>query len=952
MFETVVAIDLETTGPDAYKDRIIEVAAAVWSGGAVTARFHELIRPVGDLPLAVRKRTGITPAMLKGTRSANAVLADLLDFLPDAPCLAHDAAHVGRFLRRATLEQFDHTLLGTLELSHICLPGSPGYGLGELAERLGLPDPPAGRRCAADCERVLHLWARLAERARTLPRPVLDEINRLLASFRRDPLRAFFKQAGRATGERLQLGSARSIEELFRSETPPRPRRHLPDPADYGTLDADGTAGLFEPAGPFAAALDDYESRPEQVAMARAVVEAFNGSQHLLVEAGTGIGKSLAYLVPAVQWAARNDTPVVVSTNTKNLQAQLFGKDLPLIRQALEADFKAALIKGRRNYLCVRQLLYLLHHARDELSRTERMQLLSVLPWAVETESGDLSESPAGAQPGGRALAARLSSSAEECLGPDCRFRKQCFLHRARRTAQAADVVVANHSVVFAEMAMPDASPVLPPYEQVIFDEAHNLESAATGHFSVELSQPRIGFALRRLWRPGRRRRATGLVPAALAQVKSGGALDPELAAHAEHDGRGIGDAVAAVQRAQEPFFSALGALLGAGGPREAIRVYADRKRRALWEPIESAKRALVSALAEVMRPAEALAEALRQVPGDALPDREEFVRQLAAQVGVLKEVIHDMEFVLAAEDADHVFWVERAPPRQGGARAWAAPIQVGPKLLEYVYGPKQTVILTSATLTVRGSTAFLRKRLGIDRVEPERLLELNVGTPFDYPTQCLVMVPTFLPDPADRETDYPAELGVLLAEVFRRTAGRGMALFTSYQMLRRATGVLSEELAGDGIRVLAQGDSGSRENITELFKRDLRSVLMGTHSFWEGVDLVGETLSCLVVARLPFAVFTDPIHQARCEQIEAEGGDAFLGYSLPGAVIRFRQGFGRLIRHRTDRGVVIVTDRRMITKRYGSWFRESLPAQPQVFRDRDQFLETIQAFLEDGQDE
>ena len=383
MYETVVAVALETTGLDAYKDRIVEVAAAVWAGGQVTARFHELVRPKGTLSLATRKLTGITPAMLEHARDADAVLADLLDFLPEAPCIAHNARFVRGFLRRATKEQFDRAPLDTLHLSRICFPSLPSYSLSSLREFLELPEPAAERRCPADCETALHLWARLARRACELPGPVLAEINGLLAAFRRDPLRAFFKWAQSEARSRLDLGAARSFAELFRKETPPAPRRYLPEPIDCRAIDADAAAELFGPDGPFVKTLDGYEHRQEQIAMARGVVEAFNGSQHLLVEAGTGIGKSLAYLVPAVQWSTTNDTPVVVSTNTKNLQSQLYGKDLPLIRRALDAEFKAALIKGRRNYLCLRKLVYLLRNADVELERQERMRLLSVLPWAA-----------------------------------------------------------------------------------------------------------------------------------------------------------------------------------------------------------------------------------------------------------------------------------------------------------------------------------------------------------------------------------------------------------------------------------------------------------------------------------------------------------------------------------------------------------------------------------------
>jgi Rad3-related DNA helicase len=343
---------------------------------------------------------------------------------------------------------------------------------------------------------------------------------------------------------------------------------------------------------------------------------------------------------------------------------------------------------------------------------------------------------------------------------------------------------------------------------------------------------------------------------------------------------------------------------------------------------------------------ADNLAEVLREVDADELPFHQDQIQELVATSVRLKEMLQDLHVVLDAKEEGYVYWVERAGKRRDSARAWGAPITVGTQLAEAFYAQKETVILTSATLTVKGAFDFFKSRLGLDQVDPERCMELNAGSPFDYEQQCRVLVPMFLPEPGEAGGNYAQELGALLAQVFRRTHGRGMVLFTSYSMLRETTEALEEDLAFDAIPVLAQGVSGSRENITSLFKRNMEAVLMGTHSFWEGVDVVGETLSCLVIARLPFAVYTDPIQVARAEKIEAEGGDAFRAYSLPNAVIRFRQGFGRLIRHRTDRGVVVVTDRRIMTKSYGASFRKSLPTRTISLSDREQFLGAIEECL------
>ena len=632
---------------------------------------------------------------------------------------------------------------------------------------------------------------------------------------------------------------------------------------------------------------------------------------------------------------------MVISTNTKNLQHQLYHKDLPQVRNVLDLGIKTAMIKGRRNYLCLRKLSYALRHAGMELAGDEPIRLAGLLVWASATTTGDLSECSAC---NGGTLALKVSSVKEECPGPECRCRRRCFLYRARRHTLAADLIVTNHAVVFSEMGMEESSPVLPPYAHVMFDEAHNLEDAAVSAFATEISMFRLQGILKSFWRRTRRKRGRGLVLSLMDQVKESSYRGTEgLRERIVRDGTTLVRNVSEAETEAEPLFTALKMVLGG---KQTIRIRGDRKSERHWTAVVRAKERLVSKLAELTATAGAILETLEKMEEGDLRDRNDFAQNLQAGNEWLKRFTEDLEYVLDAGDETRVYWLERTRPTLGGVQAWAAPVQLGERLSEELYSGKSSVIFTSATLSVRGSFDFLKKRLGIDRIDAERISEMNAGSPFDYPRQCVVMVPTFLPEPGDCERNYAEELAVLLGETFRRTRGRAMGLFTNYEMLKKATGVLREEMAGDPYPVLAQGESGSRESLTRIFKRNHASVLMGTHSFWEGVDVVGDSLSCLVVARLPFAVFTDPVIEARCEQVEAEGGNAFLGYSVPNAVIRLRQGFGRLIRHRNDRGIVIIADRRIVTKRYGDWFRSSLPAPLARFQEREHFLDAIEEFL------
>jgi Rad3-related DNA helicase len=849
-----------------------------------------------------------------------------------------------------------HAWLDVLDLAHVLLPDYQVDGLADLAMALDLD------RGACNGDLLLDCFAELVGRAMALPLPVLDAIYRVLpASIGHGlSLTTFFETAvtqvraqwEAATGEAYQSPARHgdALQAILSNDPLPRPRMDIPDPGQYEPVSPDTVAGFLSEGGAIGKHLGNYEFRDEQVSMARAVCEAFNDGSHLMAEAGTGVGKSLAYLVPSILWAVKNRTPVVISTNTKNLQTQLFEKDIPLLQESMGIGFSAALIRGRTNYLCLRKFFHLVDHAGSELGLDDeaaprRTTLAALLTWLGGTRTGDVTDLAEWDRLARDGWGGRVTAASEECAGRACRYWRHCLLRRARARSLGADVVVANHSLVFAEMGM--RSPAIPPHAQVIFDEAHNLEESATRHFSTELSQLRLRFLIRRLGATGRGRKAEkgrGLLGVLMQQTQNGAiTANMELQSRVARACDGASTLVPLVDAAAGPFFTALAAVLrGAGNRIESVRLDKRESMPKGWDDVLEEHKAFALQLDRLIVSVDSIQQALGELGDEALGHHQEYATDLTAVRQSLAEYLSDISFVLAASDAGFVYWVERAG--RWGARAWAAPISISRRLCESLYMQKQSCIFASATLSVRGKFGFLSKRLGLDLIEADRIRTLAVGSPFDYENQCLLVVPMFLPEPGSG--DYATALGGFLARLFKHTDGRALSLFTSYETMRATRSVLQAAMPPGSGRVLMQGEDGSRSVITDTFRREPRSVLMGTHSFWEGVDVVGDSLSCLVVTRLPFAVFTEPLYAARCEKIEEDGGSAFRHYSLPQAVIRFRQGFGRLIRHRDDRGIVVVTDRRLFTKNYGSWFRSSVPALTLRCYEEEQLIDRVTEFL------
>ena len=705
-------------------------------------------------------------------------------------------------------------------------------------------------------------------------------------------------------------------------------------------LDEELLASHLAPGGALSRVYPLFEERESQASMLRLVCQAFNGEEICAAEAGTGVGKSIAYLLPALAWAVQNRERVVVSTNTINLQQQLVEKDIPLVKKILGQDPKVVLVKGRGNYLCVHRL----NEALEEQSLFDERdpELLSIREWARTTETGsrtDLSFYPA------EETWSKVCSEADACLGLRCSHREGCFVLKARREASSAQILIANHHLLFADLAFRmagsgfDDPAVLPPFRRVIFDEAHNVEKAASSFFSQSFSRFMILRFTNRLHRR-RKGRVTGHFPA-LARLLGRSPISQR-----------IPEMVAAVQeRALELDASCL-SVLG-----EESSLLLDREAAPAFR--EAAGAALGNLSFAIREMAELFEEAFEKVGETDQPEphphgertaRENLVWDCRVQLARLSGIA-DVCDRFRNEEAgrNDIFWLETLRGSRGGeerersVRLVITPLDIGPLMQEAVYEPIKTVVFTSATLTVAESFTFWAGRVGLPGSSGREPIFRSFPSPFDYRQRVLLGVPTDAPAP-----DSPSHrefLSRFVTKTLLASHGAGLVLFTSYSLLRDVSAAAFPELSRAGIRLLKQGDD-DRARLLDAFRAERSSVLFATDSFWEGVDAPGETLQVVILCRLPFRVPSEPVLRARMAAIEERGGNPFNELSLPDAVVRMRQGFGRLMRRHDDTGVVLVLDPRIVTKRYGSVFLESLPLTQRSIAPAAEVMRAVTAFL------
>ena len=638
---------------------------------------------------------------------------------------------------------------------------------------------------------------------------------------------------------------------------------------------------IFAPDGLLARARN-FEYRPQQQEMAAAVAQTLEDERHLVVEAGTGVGKSLAYLVPATLCALEQKKKAIISTNTINLQEQLLHKDIPIVKKILPVEFEAALMKGRQNYLCPRRLGRAVQSANELFNTAEQADLARLADWARTTTDGTLSDLPVEPDP---KIWTQVCSEAHICTAKTCGQNPRCFFQQARKRLLAADVVVINHTLLFMLLGSPQEQEereegYLFPNDFIIFDEAHTIEQVASRQIGIGISQYGLRATIQRLYNA---RSKKGLFTVT-------------------RDAAGVTLAASLVDEADR-FFAAIDERANFRKGRE----YRVREVDFVPDQITGRLAALQARIVEVVRKTE-----------------DEFLKVELVELGRrIREAREGISIFLQQSAEEYVYWIERTGKAAQNITLNAAPIDVAPVLRRMLFRDDCTSVMTSATLAVgRPDLLYFRRRIGADEAEP-----LQLGSPFDFQKQMKLFVVRKMPDP--RDDGYGAALAEWVARFVEETDGRAFVLFTSYRAMQELAEEMEDFFVRQKMNLLVQGKGAPRSQLLEQFKTTPRSVLFGTDSFWMGVDVPGDALTNVIITRLPFAVPDHPLTESKLELIQARGGDAFTEYSLPEAILKFRQGVGRLIRTKNDTGIVVILDNRIVTKTYGRAFLKALPECP-----------------------
>ncbi len=976
--QSFVSLDIETTGLDPNNSEIIEIGAVRFQDGVRKDEYNVLIKPVNKVPALIKQLTGIRESDLENGINIKKALTDLLTYLKDDLVICHNSRFDISFIRNQLtlhmLPTLDNPVYDTLELSRIFLPFINNHKLITVADGLQIKPEKKYHRALNDALITGEVFIRLtdfvldyipfvintsllelveyAEHKGDLEsylRKIVDYQRRyvLVTNESTDYHRLFQSPLASSLGFDQSHNLIRSDDWLQEKETN-RADLFESDPSDVSpssdlpeaveTSESIITRSFGED-GYFAGSFPEYEYRDGQIAMAEAIDHALNNDEFLIVEAGTGIGKTLAYLVTALHFAYKRSQKVFVSTNTKNLQEQLFFKDLPIIKKCLPIPFQAVILKGRENYLCLRKWNEIRIAFRKQLNPYEAASFINLIVWQRYTRSGDISENTSFSRESsvdGRrhysSIWKKIAAERYFCSGRKCSDYNRCYYMTIRQKAERSSLIVTNHSLLLTDLNFDRFSNNDNNY--LIVDEAHNLPEMASAYLGLSLSYTDITNFFHQLSHINiRRNLQAGFLPGLKA--------DLQRSAVESHQKRSltadIDYLILSLDDKKNTFrelFKDIGNRVKEKGSFGKLRLKTHDET--LVETIDE----LISYLTGLHGRLFNLSQALLQINKDKINDYDEHQDKLSGSLEKAKDLIEAFKVFRDPDFENFALWLSSFSNDEENYPSGIlnyAPLDVSSYLQTNLYSRINSLIFTSATLALRDSFKFFRMRIGLftgsphskndDNVMEDKVIkEIIIQSPFDFDKQTLVLAASYLPIPSDK---YFTPQSIELLKIAIESAGVGaMVLFTSYKDLNMVYDNVSDDFYNKSILLLAQGKGYSRTVTLNEFRQDGRAVLLGTSSFWEGVDVPGESLSLLVLYKLPFQVPSEPIIEAYYEKLRREGKDPFMYSTLPNAMLRFRQGFGRLIRNKKDRGVVLVVDSRVINKHYGKYFREIIPTK------------------------
>ncbi|ENH97316.1 bifunctional ATP-dependent DNA helicase/DNA polymerase III subunit epsilon [Gracilibacillus halophilus YIM-C55.5] len=887
-------IDIETTGHTPAKgDRIIEIGLVLVENSKITQEYNQLIHPGKIIPPFITELTNIRQEDVEHQPFFEMIADTLLSYCKDATIVAHnidfDLPFINAELEQIGREMLTNPVLDTVEFARIFFPQAPSYRLNDLASYLAIQHQHP-HRAISDAFVTAELFLVLLEKIKTLPEAIIEEMNRYSHLLKSDV--SFLSLIPTSSVERHDLFYYRGLFLKY-------PKKQGDDHHWKSTSFHTYIEQIYAPLGYLSQTIDAYETRNEQIEMSQTIYDCFQSHEHGLIEAGTGIGKTIAYLVPAIYQANQYDETIVISTSTTHLQSQLVEKDIDKLNAYFDRPIPTAIVKGKSHYLSLEKFeAYFLD--REQSKYQDILLKLKILVWLTETVTGDLDEIQF--QRKDQQIINQLVVDRGDTLP---HWKDYCFYQRMKRQAEKATLVITNHALLGIDL---QEGGQLPNYQKLIVDEAHHLESVARKHFGQRISYFEIRAQLQH-WEDQ-------FSAASFSTLKKI-TLD--------------------IQYELDMLFRHIFQYVKHQSSKQKSKNDVGRVQM-VWNHQEDSHSAHL--ISEQTKRLDLLCKQMHNVLDHKTDDQLQVIKDQ------LVNIRHTLKNILLTEQEHSVSWLEIEPyGAKNAAYLYQEPINVQNELSQYLFNRKQSVILTSATLTMKHSFQFIIDILGLPY---ERLYTRRFGSSFDYQNQVQMLIPNDLPSikyPDHEEFLYAIAEAII--SFAHRMKGRMLVLFTSYDMLRRTYHLLHESEALTDYIVIGQGvSSGSRNRLMKQFQSFQQSILLGTNAYWEGVDLPGKDVNCVIIVKLPFPPPQDPFVIKKADVLKNNGKNPFLNLSLPQAVLRFKQGFGRLIRKRTDRGVILVLDDRLMTKRYGQSFIDSVPNVPILYEPLSTLLEEVESWL------